>query len=82
MIREVPGPAHISRITWSKPTVRRRYHRFRGVAHRIGAAVAAPQEYGRKAERYWSPSVLLVTVLMEAAFGIQHRGLIREALGS
>ena len=38
-------------------------------AHRIGAAFAAPQEYGRQAERNGddrSPGILLVTVLMEA----------------
>jgi hypothetical protein len=40
--------------------------------HRIGTAFAAPQEYGRQAERDGddrSPAILLVTVLMKTEFG-------------
>src|SRR5215471_2885966 len=41
-------------------------------AHAIGATFAAPIEYGRQAERNRddrSPSIILITVLVQAEFG-------------
>src|SRR5437667_920388 len=58
---------------------------FEGQAsYRIGAAFAAPQEYGRQAERNGddrSPSILLVTVLMEAEFGASHIAIDQASIG-
>ena len=55
----------------------RRRRRFRAqAAHRIGAALAAPQEYGGQAQRDGDdrrPGILLVTVLMEAELGARER---------
>src|SRR5216684_7569316 len=53
-------------------------------AHRIGAAFAAPQEYGRQAERDGdnrSPGILLVTVLMEAEFGARDVAVDQARVG-
>src|SRR5439155_7487084 len=58
---------------------------FEGQAsYRIGAAFAAPQKYGRQAERNGdnrSPSILLVTVLMEAEFGASHIAIDQASVG-
>src|SRR5690349_14647630 len=53
-------------------------------AYRIGAAFAAPQEYGRKAERNGndrSPSILLVTILMEAELGASDIAIDQASIG-
>src|SRR5712691_8814514 len=53
-------------------------------AHRIGAAFAAPQEYGRQAERDGDdrgPGILFVTVLMEAEFGARDVAVDQASVG-
>src|SRR6266852_2620044 len=50
----------------------------------IGAAIAAPQEYGGQAERDRddrSPGILLVTVLMEAEFGARAVAVDQASVG-
>src|SRR5712691_10847170 len=53
-------------------------------AHWIGASFAAPQEYGRQAERNGddrSPGILLVAVLVKAEFGARDIAIDQASVG-
>src|SRR5262245_43815289 len=53
-------------------------------AHWIGATFAAPQKYGRHADRNgydWSPGILLVAVLMKAEFSARDIAIDQASVG-
>src|ERR1700688_2859039 len=53
-------------------------------AHRVGPALAAPQEYGRQAQRDGddrSPGILLVAVLMQTEFGAGEVAVDQASVG-